>query len=57
MAWNATVVNVLEADGAVGPADVLHASMAFGFELHRQTHIAHLAVEEAILATDAADAA
>ncbi len=53
----ATRVNVLLADGAVGPREILDAAMSAAVEVGRQAHVARRAVEEVIAAADATNAA
>lgn len=51
---NARCVNVFQAHGTVRSGHVFDAPMAIVFQLHRQAHVAHLAVEEARPAADPA---
>lgn len=52
---NARGVNIFQTHRAVRSGHVFDAPMAIVFQLHRQAHVAHLAVEEARPATDPAD--
>lgn len=51
---NARCVNVFQAHGTVRSGHVFDTPMAIVFQLHRQAHVAHLAVEEARPAADPA---
>lgn len=57
MTRDSAMVNVVKTHGTVRAADILHATVTFSLQLHRKTHIAHLAVEKAILSANAADTA
>ena len=52
MAWNTTVVNVVQANCAIRTTNVFNTSMTFRLKLHRQAHITNFTMEETILSTD-----
>lgn len=54
---NTRGVNIFQTHGTVRSGHVFDTPMAIVFQLHRQTHVAHLAVEEARPAADSANSA
>lgn len=54
---NARGVNIFQTHGTVRSGHVFDTPMAIVFQLHRQAHVAHLAVEEARPAADPANSA